>query len=98
MAEDYGLKRLGGPPGLFDSPNWDRESTGGIVQRVRVPESPKPEQLFGVGVLSLNDSDSLRDAMERSIGLPDKDGESAEELNNLEQGIPFRKSIAGSNM
>jgi len=50
--------RLGGPPGLYDSPNWEREGTGGIVQRIRVPPAGRDDP-YSPGVLSLNDSDDV---------------------------------------
>lgn len=104
MARDYGNDRLGGPPGLYDSPNCDRETNGGIVQRVRVPPAPESrEQLFPIGTgLSLNDSDNLEDMMgtRRKTVLPhDFNNETgSEEDKRLQAGIPFSKSITGSNM
>ena len=101
MAKDYDNARLGGPQGLYDSPNWDREGTGGIVQRVRVPDQaspPQPEQLFAFGTVSLNDSDNALDAGagEKPIeGVAEDDPEMA---GNLAKGIAFSKSIRGSNM
>lgn len=101
MAEkDYGNARLGGPPGLYDAPNWDREGTGGIVQRVRVPDraSPAaPEQTFGFGTLSLNDSDNASDLLGEKPILGDDDN-AARAAGALEMGIAFKKPISGSNM
>lgn len=89
------MDRLGGPPGLFDSPNWDRESNGGIVQRVRVPDAPK-SAFYPVGRYqtdSLNDSSSLLDAEAENPAAP---AEASRE--DLECGVPFRKDISGRNM
>lgn len=96
-SEPYDMDRLGGPPGLFDSPNRDREASGGIVQRVRVPNSPRAEQMFLDGRFqnySTEDSDSLQDLMSGKT----KEQERIEELEDLKQGIPFCKSIAGDQM
>lgn len=90
------MDRLGGPPGLYDSPNRDRESTGGIVLRVRVPDAGR-DMIFPIGPfnpLSLNDSDNVADMM----GDP-KNPEQAQLIHDaLENGIPYRKSISGDKM
>jgi hypothetical protein len=102
VAADYDNARLGGPPGLYDSPNWDRESTGGIVQRVRVPAQatpPQPEQMFSMGVLSLNDSDNKLDYDgEKPMATSSASGSMPDIDTSLKTGIVFRKPIFGSNM
>lgn len=95
MAKEYDMDRLGGPPGLFNSPNWDRNGNGGIVQRVRVPADTSAT-LYPVGRYqtdSLNDSTSLLDAEAENPAPP-----AQESREDLECGIPFRKDITGSNM
>lgn len=104
MAQDYGNRRLGGPPGLYDSPNRDRETNGGIVERVRVPAAPEAsEQLFPIGTgLSLNDSDNLQDALGiKPVRVMPRDFNhetGSDEEKRLKAGIPFSKPITGSNM
>ena len=97
--EPYGRERLGGPPGLYDSPNLDRESNGGIVQRMRVPPSPPPDPVFAIGrfqMQSLNDAVTLEDMGKEGAAPGPKDtvGPSRDEL---EHGIPYRRSISGRN-
>lgn len=88
-------QRLGGPDGLYDSPNWDRETTGGIVQRVRAPAAKTdPSMFWPGGVLSVNDSD---DAMPMG-GMGGYDERNEREGPNEDSGTAFRKSIRGSNM
>jgi hypothetical protein len=94
--------RLGGPPGLYDSPNRERDATGGIYQRVRVPDAPE-ERLFPYSsennILSLNDSDNDDDLMEKALGLSDDDDEAkARERATLEAGVIGRKTIRSSGL
>ena len=98
-------RRLGGPPGLYDSPNRDRDPTGGIYQRVRVPDARR-ELIFPQSSennkLSLNDSDNAQDAPGiagnlldgGAIGPKDFDEQAdRERLKKLEDGVPMRKTI-----
>lgn len=98
MKKSYDSARLGGPPGLYDSPNRDRETTGGIVQRVRVPSVPDPGVFYPYGpynVLSLNDSDNSEDQI-----IDDSGAGKIVEPNTADlcDGIPFRKDISGDKM
>lgn len=90
--ERFGRERLGGPPGLYDAPNRDRESTGGIVQRMRVPASTAREEMFqGLPFgQELQDSDTLR---EQEGAAPERDQKPTREA--LECGVPYKKSITG---
>ena len=86
-------QRLGGPSGLYDSPNYDRNTGGGIVQRVTVPAVEAPEPMFPFDLYSLNDSDNMADA----LGV-DPDEAAGNSAGDLESGVAFRRSITGSNM
>jgi len=90
------MKTLGGPPGLFDGPNVDRESNGGIVLRVRVPQSPNPENIYLPGyfqTLSINDSDTMDDLAENETHA---DSQTPKDTpKDLEGGVPFTKDITG---
>jgi hypothetical protein len=96
VAKEYGMKTLGGPPGLFDGPNLDRETNGGIVQRTRVPQSDEIENVYLPGRFqtnSFNDSDTMSDLVE---GRDRADNQSPTcTPQDLEGGVPFTKDITG---
>lgn len=96
MSDPTVHNRLGGPPGLFDGPNLDRNSEGGIVQRIRVPASTEPDQFFTMGRLqtdSLNDSDQVAAVAGVVPTKPSKPSKA-----DMAAGIPFAKSITGSKL
>lgn len=98
--EPFGRERLGGPPGLYDSPNLDRESNGGIVQRVRVPASALPEPIFSIGrfqMQSIEDAVTTEDAGKLG-GAPGPKDVTEPGRPELEHGVPYQRSISGRNM
>ena len=86
-------QRLRGPAGLYDSPNYDRNTGGGIIQRVATPAGRAPEQTFGFDMFSLNDSDTKADMLGADSG--EDEGNAS---GDLQSGTAFRRSITGSNM
>lgn len=88
--------RLRGPLGMYDTGNFDRETGGGIVQRVTVPYQDdgfhEPYYPFGT---SNNDSDS--NMLNPMNGIQDND-EAAREQESLTSGTAYRKSIRGHDM
>ena len=85
--------RLGGPSGLYDSPNYDRNTAGGIIQRVRVPAIEAPEPAYPFDLYSLNDSDTESEV----LGL-DQDDDEGRAAGDLASGTPYRRAITGSKM